>query len=757
MQATTSNEKRFLGPFDGPEEDLDIDLNALFQIFWRNKSVIIFITVIGFLTALVVSFSITPRYRSMSLVTLDSESNVTLPSIFEILSLRGNKFNSSRILSEVEIMRSRKMAGLVVQRLNLLQDPSFLPQKVNINAMKQNNMNAQTKQNDSMLFSMPFSRFKSFAVNGENPRSQELSPAEILREHAITKFLEGLSVKILPGSPVIRVEYIAHSPNRAALYVNTLVDIYTEQRIQSRAQAAQKIKSWLDRQIGALDQDLKKAERRAIQVREQNGILEGRWGSVNEEKISSLSNQIIAVRTEASELQAAVAQIAEIGNDYRALQNVPKINNAPGIQRLKLEKVKLKQDLSDLRTRYGNKHPSIVQKESELEAIEDTLLTETDVVAAGIKADYEQKMLLISQLENEFKDISSNNLEKLESLMTISEIERHIESKKNLYHKTMEALQKVSLDELHGEDINIISYAVPAYRPISPNKRLIIILGTFLAFSISIIIAIIREKTDMAIRSAGHVEKLTGLPCYGLIPSVKVGRDEDLSSYIVRNPTSMVAESVRTLRMAVNLQNTVNNRKPKVISVTSSLSGEGKTTLSTWIAESAAKSGQRVILIDCDLRRPNVHRFLGHKNEISIVEYLTDKADIEEVIKTDTQSGMDVIYARSVPGSAMDLVSSDKIKDLIRDLENEYDLIVLDTPACLAVSDARTLATLSDLTLYAVSWGETSRPALSLGIKQFTNLDVKLATVLTNVDVLRQARYGYASTVEYYEDDAAKA
>lgn len=215
----------------------------------------------------------------------------------------------------------------------------------------------------------------------------------------------------------------------------------------------------------------------------------------------------------------------------------------------------------------------------------------------------------------------------------------------------------------------------------------------------------------------------------------------DTAAYAVRNPTSIVAEAVRALRQ----------KKPKVVTVTSSFPGEGKTTLSLWMARLAAKSGERVILVDTDLRRPNVHKSIGQSNEHSIVEYLTDKKPLEQIIHKDKLSGADMIYARSVPASALDLVGSAKMDALIERLREDYDLVILDTPACLAVSDARLMASISDQTLYAVSWNTTPREAVAAGVKQFTDMRYEpLAFVLTNVDVKKHVRYGYGDTVYYY-------
>lgn len=729
-------------------DDLDIDLNALIQLFARNKAIIILTTLIGFLLALSASLVIAPRYKAQALMTLEGESAQAASLLGQANALLGNKFNSASVMAQVQIIRSRKIVGKLVDELGLLQDPAFLPKDVTIE-----NVPSTTNPSGTTMLSIPFSRFKSFAVEGQAPAGQAPTELEILREFAITKFLKNLTVRALPGSPVISVEYTARSPYKAALYANTLTNLYIAQQNYTYQRSLETVKAWLEERMSTLSNDIQVAQKQAIIAREETGLLKGDWENMGGEAMAGLNAQLLKMQSELTELQASLEQIKAIKGDQAALQALPAINETPGFQQIKRERLALTQKLADYSRRYGPKHPEIIQINAELSALKETLDDEIANHIAKLDSDYKQKQLIIAKTQEQIARLSEENLKKLEGAVTIDAIEREIKGKTALYIQSMEALQKVKLDELQQQTLSIISYAVPNYQPISPNKRLIIILGTVLALSIGAIIAIIREKTNMTLHSPSQLEKLTGAPCYGLIPTAKTEDGEKLCDYIIKNPTSMVAEAIRTLRMTMNLQ----SHKPQVISLTSSLSGEGKTTLSSWISASAAKSGLRTLLIDCDLRRPNVHRFLHKANDISIVEYLSGKAELEDIIQKDPQTGLEIIYARSVPSSAIDLIASDKMCDMIETLRGAYDLIILDTPACMAVSDARTLATLSDLMLYVVSWGETPRPVLSLGIRQFKNLDVNIATVLTNVDVYRQARYGYAATVEYYTDDTPKA
>ena len=150
-----------------------------------------------------------------------------------------------------------------------------------------------------------------------------------------------------------------------------------------------------------------------------------------------------------------------------------------------------------------------------------------------------------------------------------------------------------------------------------------------------------------------------------------------------------------------------------------------------------------MLLIDGDLRRPSVHHGLPGRMSKTIVDYLTSQAKLEDVIMKDNATGMHKIYARSVPNSALDLIGSEKMKNLMETLRKVYDLIIIDTPACHAVSDANVLALLSDYTLYCVHWNKTTREAVATGLRQFTSIGHhEIAFVLTNMDIYKHLNYG---------------
>jgi capsular exopolysaccharide synthesis family protein len=219
--------------------------------------------------------------------------------------------------------------------------------------------------------------------------------------------------------------------------------------------------------------------------------------------------------------------------------------------------------------------------------------------------------------------------------------------------------------------------------------------------------------------------------------------------YILERPTSAFGESIRSLYTSLLLSHV--DSPPKTIVFTSAQSGEGKTTLMVSLARMLAKSGRKVIVIDTDLRKPSVGRFLKLPATPGLVELLSGEAKFDDVVCTDEPSGAHVITAGKFATNAADVVNSDQMKRLLEGLSRSYDMVLLDSPPILAVSDARILARLVDRVVFAVRWADTRRATVLSALRQVSSTGAKLAGVaLTMVNVKKHAQYGYADSGYYY-------
>lgn len=724
-QMLSSNEQQDIG--------VDIDVRGLLLMLWRRKMVVLSVMLIGLSLAVIILSFVQSRYTGRALVLIESAGQKSQTSKELQYIFSNMQFDASVILTEIEVIRSRTMARRVVERLNLMTDPEF---------------NGRFKYDDTR----EAEGFKKLDVY----RTQlESLPKEIVERElaAVTSnFLKNMNVRAVGGSNAIQIEFTSRSPNKAALITNTIADIYIEQRLDAKFKATKKLTDWLDMRLTDLREQVRQSEQAVVDYKEEFNLTEGTRSISSAEELTQLNGQLVNAKSKYAEAKARLDQVREVVRNKQNIESVSQIANSPLIQNLKRQEVALDGRYSELTLRYGAKHPELKKVKTELKDLRNSIQNEMNKIADTIENEVKFAEARVRTLEEGMAETQGQNHADGGAMIILNALTREAQSTQLIYDTFLETYKRSDAQEdLQEAEARIISYAIAASKPTFPNKLLLLSLSSAISLFIGLAIAVLLEKLDNSFRSANQLERNLKYPCYALIPYMNMKSQKSLADYIVSKPSSVLAESVRTLRTVINLRGANEGKKPRIVTITSSFPGEGKTTLSVWLGRLAAKSDEKVIIIDADLRRPNVHRAVGRSNDTTLVDYLTGQEELDEVIQKDDASGVHMIYGRSVPNSALDLISSDKMAKLVESLGKVYDLVIIDSPACLAVSDARVLASLSDHTVYSVGWDRTPREVVASGVKQFSDMGYDtMSFVLTKVDVKRHVKYGYGDTVYYY-------
>ncbi len=622
--------------------------------------------------------------------------------------------------SQKASLGAASIAQSVIAKLRLMNDPEF---NVKIKP-------AQEKP-----------KFKTIDVYRSelSYSSNEIIAKEM--EPVISRFRKYFAANIVPNSSVIDLEYKAHSPEKAAIILNEIIQYYMGS-LTPKTHVRDNIYET------KIFEKLRENAEKALSNFE---LLKSRINKLKpKDSISYSSKEYDEARSKYIKAKARLAPF--LGDNKAAVNSL----SSPVIRKLKSKHSDLKQKLRALSVDYGVKHPDIIHLKAQIANIDSQIFSEKMDIIARIKANYVRASSDLKSLDRSLKkprtiDNSSKYYDafmrkKLKMLQEqAAETLQIFNEYESVYKKSLETASEI---EIPARTLSKVSVSEIAS---FPDKPKILAVGTLISFIFGLLLAIFLERTRNNFLSAHQIEEYLDIPCYALIPKVKCGRDKPLSRYVIDNPSSAASEAVRSLKLVIKLCAEAKSKDYKVVTITSSLPDEGKTTLSSWIAQLAAKSGKKVILVDADLRRPSVHKMFGRKNTLSLAEYLSGQSKLEEVIDSNDTSGLHIIYGRSVPNSALDLVSSDKMERLIASLRKVYDLVIIDTPACMAVPDARALEKLSDQLLYAVSWNKTPRETVHNGISQFTQFkNAQLATVLTNIDLKKHVQLGYGAAVNYY-------
>ena len=564
-------------------------------------------------------------------------------------------------------------------------------------------------------------------------------------------FLDKVEVESVKDSNIIKVGYKAESPEQAAAIANEITDAYLFHLQRNNAEAIQKISAWLDQRYEDLRKRVAASKQKLLQFQKNNNLPQ-----INDEKLTAgqqqkLQTELAARKLDLVELEEKrfLLEDAYAKGNYIEIKDMDVAYNV--LRQLRHKEADIVLKLSKLSLRYGPKHPKMINARKEHQKIKNLINDEITLIQKTLEA---KAMLIdfqIGEIENILQTYNGGGIDDNKISKRLSVLKEDIRHNEIILNEFLKAYKTVDVPaHIYQPNVHIITAAVPPKAPFYPNKPWMIIFITLLTPLLLAAYILYCEKFDKTYKTAKQLESKTGVPCFGIFPLVKnLDDNQSVSDFLMQKPGSHVAEAVRSIRMNLRLAKKDPEKKSSVIVITSSSPDEGKTTLSSSMARLAAKSGEKTILIDCDLRRPKLQEAFGQKPEKTLVEYLTGKATLDDIIVKDKESGANVIFARAVPSTALDLISKDRMKNLIGFLRQNYNLVLLDSAASLAASDAKFLSSFSDQVIYTVAWNSTSREVVNTGLKQFADIDENaLALILTKVDIKRQSLYDGA--IQYY-------
>jgi capsular exopolysaccharide synthesis family protein len=364
----------------------------------------------------------------------------------------------------------------------------------------------------------------------------------------------------------------------------------------------------------------------------------------------------------------------------------------------------------------------------------------------------------IASIDQSIEQLSGQLDQMSDARVELEAMEREVAPDRMLLEQYLGRLNEVrSLKNAELPDVRVVSDAVRPDEPTYPRTSLILGVAFFGALIGGGLLALGIESLDDTVRSSEQIEDLVGLPTLVLVPEITdldpVGDNPE--DYAVEYPHSPFGEAIRSLRTALFV--TGNWTPPKIVLMSSAVSGEGKTSMAMCLARVDAVAGRRTLLIDCDLRRPRVHQLVGDEVGEGLSEILLRKRRLEEVARRDPRSGVLFITAGARVDDPAALLASAPMQELLNKATTQYDLVVLDSPPLLSVSEGRILSGMADKTVFVVHWGKTRRNDVLLGSRVLLDAGADIAgVVLSQVDVRKHARYDFRDSGHYYEQRYTK-
>ena len=554
---------------------------------------------------------------------------------------------------------------------------------------------------------------------------------------------------VRPGvTNVVTISYTSPYPSIAKDVADEVGKQYLQVKTDTRLGVAETADEGLSRQLETLRGQVQKAEQDVAQYKAANNLLSSEGVTLTEQEISIYKQQVASARAtlaeERARLNTARAQLrrGSKGDD------VGEALNSQVIEQLRNQRSQISTKLAELRARYRPEHPDVIKAQRQLDDIDGDIEAEIRRVISNLEARTEVASQRASAASGTASSatgaLASNNA----ATVRLNELERRAEAYRSNYAAMLERQNAISTQAtIADEDARIFSPASEPRFPSSPNKPINLVIGGLLGLVLASLTLWLLHLFDRGIITSSDAEARLGLPHLANIPSINSiarGADRQIpaENFVVERPLSLYAESLRGLRLSLIQSNT--GRPIKLIGITSSCPGEGKSTLALSLARTAALAGDRALLIDGDIRRPSIARMLGFAPENGFIDVLSGKVSFEETAVKDPLTDLIVLATPVRAFSPKEIFRGEAMDMLFDRLRKQFDIIIVDTAPALAASDTRAMLEHLDKVAMAVRWKKTLLPLIKAALQKMRPLHIMPAgVVLTQVNMKAVAAYGY--------------
>lgn len=717
-----------------------LGLADLLMVLSRRKYLLLGTIGIVTLIGIVNVYMLTPLFTASTSVMVDPREQ----RVINVESLvAGVPVDQSIIESEIQVVQSDELASRVISQLNLDKLAEFNPQV----AAEQE---AGSFKLPSLRDLPPVQWLKSLLSSGEEEVLDPAAEAARLRTAIEAKFLSRLSVTSVGRSRVLTISFTSEDPAIASSVANSVANLYITQQLEQKFDARQKANAWLNERLTRLREEVETAERAVETARASQGVVQGRDAGLVNEQLSQLNTQLIMARAENN---TSVAQLRSVESavEARGIRAVFDVTDSSLVNGLRAQETTLRQREAELLNNLGPRHPQVVDLKAQISSVSNEINNEANNRLRALRNQAAVTQQRVASLEQSMSRLEQEAARVNQSDVQIRALQREADANRALFENFLARSKETQSVDLEQPNAWIVSTANSPLSPSFPQKPLFIAVALILAIGLGLILVFLAEQLERGMQTQEDVERMLHLPSLGMIPLVKRNRlsRKPPQDYALDKPASAYSQAVKSLFTSLII---AHQRKGtgNIVLLTSAVPGEGKSALVATLARVTAIAGRRVLIVDCDLRRPNIHRSLSLPNQYGLADFLSGNATLPDVMRTDSRTGADVITAGSPTDNPEEIIRNPLFDQMLFNLRPQYDLILLDAPPVLPVSDTRILAEKASQCVVVVKWRRTPRKLVQLAIRQLTEAGANIAGVALNqVDTSKAARYG-SGEVEYY-------
>ncbi|HLS27573.1 MAG TPA: polysaccharide biosynthesis tyrosine autokinase [Opitutales bacterium] len=683
----------------------------------------IWYVLIGFLLvfslAIVVTVTQTPIYQATaSIQMLRQEAqliNLTGPTGNEHVIASAEDFNT-----EVHLMQSLRMAESVAARLT---------------------------GDDRVHFMRPYEK---------GGAGDPLTPVEVIMKN----------VKIVPMrmSLVVAVQYSHPDKDMAAQVANYFVEEYIDYNLRLRIEDSMKAMEDLRVRAESQRREVEKIETQLQEYRERTGTTSlEEHQDIATQRLRTLSEMLTQAENDFTQAETSYQTLREYQEQNRPLTDFSLIASAPDVQSLSSELSGIRIQIAQLSERYREKHPSMIQAHETLQQTQQELQAAIASNVAKLETNYESTRRNLENLRKEHAEQEQEVLRLSRLSVEYDNLRRESQVQQGVYVQLIARMRDTTISSgVESPSARIIDRARPPLKPSIPNIPMNLAMGILGGIGLGLGVAFFVAFIDDRVKTAFDIENVLGFTLLGIVPEIKKLTLQQKAQVVSNEEDRQVVEAFRTLHSSLKLNN--ESKFAQSILVTSTLPGEGKSFTSSNLAQTFAIHGEKTLIIDCDLRMPNIHKSLQLENKAGVIDVCVDEMPFEEAVQKNIHKNgnLDVLTTGGRAKNPTQILSSKNFERLVAEARKKYDRIVFDTPPLAAVSDALIILPLVDGCLFTIKFNKVKRSAAKHNSRRLLDSNVPVFGAVLNNLSLSVSGYYYAqyydkSYYEYYAPDSKRA
>ncbi|MCE1238279.1 MAG: polysaccharide biosynthesis tyrosine autokinase [Hyphomicrobiales bacterium] len=736
------------------------DLERLLLVARRRARVLAGGVAVGLIAAVFYILVTVPQYTSVVDILLDTPKVSAVADSYET-SNNAVSFEAGGVDSQVELLKSERIALSVIKKLDLKNNPVFAPKSGTVS------------EAIGAVYDFLLDTFGWRDLEADAARAVEAD--RVLERQIVESLGDATKVKRVGRTYVLELSHASMDRGLASSIANAYADAYLTDQLDAKYDATTRAAIWLQDRIGELKDKSLEADTKVQQFRSEHGLLAVDGKLVNEQQLVDANAQLSEARAKLADAEAKVQRIDTIAKTGSVDAVTDEALNSPVIADLRKKYLDDARREAEITKRLGADHIAAVNLRSEMKQYERLVFEELSRIGQSYHSDYQIAKSRLESLEENFRKMMAQTAGDNKTLVTLRELERESETYKELYKTFLGRYQQaIQQQSFPITDARVITSASPALKASWPKKGLLLALGFVLGGLLGAAGAFFLEMRDQVFRTGDQVQTELGLEFLGLLPVLAIGghRPERETTatppgvlgataprmrYALTAPLSGFAETLRATKVAADIA--LRAKKPKIIGVVSVLPSEGKTTVSKNLASLIASLGSRTILIDSDLRNPGLSRAVAPEATDGLVEVLKGSRSVTQVSLQEEESHLVVVPAtvhRKLTNSS-ELLSSQAMQGLLGKLGEVFDYIVLDLPPMGPVIDVRAMADLVDAFVLVVEWGKTSRSLVRSTLQVEAEVAEKcLGVILNKVEQDKMKLYSGSEYRNYYYSKYSK-